>query len=69
MIANKFSNIKKKVKETKNTVKQTDFKIEWEITVWPKKVIAEINEWTIVEKKELNIETPKQEIIPEQTKQ
>ncbi len=69
LIANKFSNIKKKVKETKNTVKQTDFKIEWEITVWPKKVIAEINEWTIVEKKELNIETPKQEIIPEQTKQ
>lgn len=55
LLVNKFSNIKKKIKETKNTVKEIDFKIEWEIEVWPKKIIAEVKEWTIVKKEEPEI--------------
>ena len=42
LIANKLSNIKKKVKETKNTVKKTEYKIEWEIVVAPNKIIGEV---------------------------
>lgn len=52
LLANKISSIKKKVKETKNTVKKTDFKIEWEIKAGGKKIIEEVREWSIVEKKE-----------------
>jgi len=69
LIKNKLAKILTRVKETKNTVKQTEFKIEWIIEVAPKKIIAEVKEWEIIEKKESKIETPKQEIIPEQTKQ
>ncbi|NDK08797.1 hypothetical protein EOM39_06175 [Candidatus Gracilibacteria bacterium] len=52
LITNKISSIKKKVKETKNTVKKTDFKIEGEIEAGGKKIIEEVKEGSIVEKKE-----------------
>lgn len=60
LIANKISSIKKKVKETKNTVKKTDFKIEGEIEEGGKKIIEEVKEWSIVEKKqEVKVEEQK----------
>lgn len=48
LITNRIWRIFSKVKETKNTVKETDFKIEWEIEIAEKKITQEVREWTII---------------------
>ncbi len=58
IVKNKLAKVLTRVKETKNTVKQTDFKIEWEIEIAPKKIIEEVKK-----------EEVKEWAIPEQTKQ
>ncbi|MFA5917034.1 MAG: hypothetical protein WC850_02230 [Candidatus Gracilibacteria bacterium] len=59
LIKNKLAKILTRVKETKNTVKQTEYKIEGIIEVAPKKVIAEVKEGAILPKEEAKIELPK----------
>lgn len=61
LIANRFSNIKKKVKETKDTVKETGYKIEWEIVVAPKKILWETTPEE--NKEEMKVEIPKIENV------
>lgn len=60
LIQNKLAKMIKKIKETKNTVKKTDYKIEWEIETWAKKVMEVVKEWEVVEKKkeEVKVESP-----------
>jgi hypothetical protein len=65
LIVNKIWNMFRKFKETKNTIKKSEFKIQWDIDVGGKKITDEVREWEIVEQpkievKEEKIESPTQ---------